>query len=679
MRPTLLISLIWAGTAVGTAPKGPWDAFNLAPRSKTVYPTAIHSSNGHVTNANLLAQNKGSATLSGNQAWVALDFGVEVGGLISLNIDTIASTSAFSLSFTESPMFIRPTASDDSSYPAENTTFDGVLHVTAPLTRGHWTQSASALRGGFRYLTIVSTSTASLTISNVSCAISFMPHVEDMRDYSGYFYAQDPGSEDHDFLTKVWYSGAYTIQTNTVPLNTGRKVPFSAPGSWANNAQLGVAGPIIVDGAKRDRAVWPGDMGIAVPAQFVSTNDLLPTKNALSTMFAAINPKTGALPESGPPLSQQGSDTYHAWTLIGTYNYYLYSGDTAWLQNVWANYTKAVAFLEGKVDRTGLMDVTGLRDWARLGGGGYNAEGNAILYRVLTTASQLSAYLNNTSTSVAWANNATALKQTFNNAFWVPSLGMYRDNQTTTLCPQDANAFAVLFNLTTSQEQKQLVSDGLTKNWNSLGPVAPELPDTISPFISGFEIQAHFEAGEDTRALDLIRRTWGYMLHTNISVQSTLLEGFTANGSLAYRWYRGYNNDPSYTSHSHGWSAGPTSALTFYLLGMTLQAPQGKEWALQPHIGGGIPTAQGGFQTSLGWFGVSWTMESSSGNAMKLSMDVDTPVGTSGVVTLPPGFVADEGTVVVQVNGVSIHSAGEPPSFTVQGGRHLIQAMIRRR
>ena len=27
---------------------------------------------------------------------------------------------------------------------------------------------------------------------------------------------------------------------------------------WANNATLGVAGPIIVDGAKRDRAVWPG-------------------------------------------------------------------------------------------------------------------------------------------------------------------------------------------------------------------------------------------------------------------------------------------------------------------------------------------------------------------------------------------------------------------------------------
>lgn len=90
-------------------------------------------------------------------------------------------------------------------------------------------------------------------------------------------------------------------------------------------------------------------MGIAVPTSFVSTNDLIPTRNALSTMFAAINPVTGALPESGPPLSQLGSDTYHAWTLIGTHNYYLYSGDIDWLQTIWTNYVcktiGSIAFL----------------------------------------------------------------------------------------------------------------------------------------------------------------------------------------------------------------------------------------------------------------------------------------------------------------------------------------------
>ncbi|KAG6908504.1 hypothetical protein DXG01_004438 [Tephrocybe rancida] len=652
------------------APAGPWDEFNFAPTSKTVYPRAIHSSNGDVGNAQTLIGNSGSgsATLSGKGSWVALDFGVEVGGLISLNFDntTASSTSTISLSFTESPVFIRPLASDDSSFPSANTTYDGVLRVPTPLPLGHWTQPASALRGGFRFLTIVLASNDAVAFSNVSCAISFMPHVVDLRAYSGYFQASDPVFEDEDFLTKVWYAGAYTVQTNTVPVNTGRKVPFAPAGSWANNALLGVGSPIIVDGAKRDRAVWPGDMGIAVPAQFVSTNDLIPTRNALSTMFAAINPKTGALPESGPPLSQTGSDTYHAWTLIGSYNYHLFSGDTAWLQNVWANYTKAVAFLEGKVDKTGLINITGLRDWARLGGGGYNAEGNAILYRVLTTATELAKQLNVTSLASAWAANATSLKQKFNDAFWLEDVGLYRDNATTTLCPQDANSFAVLFNLTTSAGQADRVSEGLESNWNELGPVAPELPDTISPFISGFELQAHFESGNDARALDLLRRTWGYILYTPLSVQSTLLEGFTANGSLSYRSYRGYNYDSAYTSHAHGWSAGPTPALTFYVLGLRITSPQGRTWTLSPHVGGGLPGAEGGFETPLGTYAVKWSLPP-SGALGVLTVQVSTPNASSGIFKVPRGMGGR-----LQVAGVDKGVVGEGVEIGLAGGSYSV-------
>lgn len=46
------------------------------------------------------------------------------------------------------------------------------------------------------------------------------------------------------------------------------------------------------------------------------------------------------------------------------------------------------------------------------------------------------------------------------------------------------------------------------------------------------QLQAHFQSGNDARAMDLLHREWGYMLYTNLSVQSTLLEGFTANGSI---------------------------------------------------------------------------------------------------------------------------------------------------
>jgi glycogen debranching enzyme len=73
-----------------------------------------------------------------------------------------------------------------------------------------------------------------------------------------------------------------------------------------------------------------------------------------------------AFPEAGPPLLQLGSDTYHMWTMIGTYNYVLYSNDTVFLQQNWDKYLLAMDFIYGKVTySSGLLNVTGLRDWAR--------------------------------------------------------------------------------------------------------------------------------------------------------------------------------------------------------------------------------------------------------------------------------------------------------------------------
>ena len=171
--------------------------------------------------------------------------------------------------------------------------------------------------------------------------------------------------------------------------------------------------------------------------------------------------------------------------------------------------TRAVAFLESKVTPSGLMNVTGLRDWARLGGGGINSAGNALLYKVTISvlseenawinscrpyaqvrvnSAELASYLSLHDLSVTYSANATALKSAFNAAFWVPELGLYRDNLTTTLCPQDGNSMAIMFNLTQTREQAKRVSEGLRKNWNELGPIATELPDNISPFISGLEV-----------------------------------------------------------------------------------------------------------------------------------------------------------------------------------------------
>ena len=125
-----------------------------------------------------------------------------------------------------------------------------------------------------------------------------------------------------------------------------------------------------------------GDLGISLGTQFVSTNDIASTKNALITIYA-LQSASGGLPYSGPPLSITAvSDTYHAWTLIGTYSYVLYSGDFEWLQSVWSNYTRGVQYLTNLVDDTGLVNVENDLDWGRNGMGGHNSEANALYYKV---------------------------------------------------------------------------------------------------------------------------------------------------------------------------------------------------------------------------------------------------------------------------------------------------------
>ncbi|KAJ7754097.1 glycoside hydrolase family 78 protein [Mycena metata] len=662
-----LYSLLFSATlCAGLAPKGPWDAFNYAPASKIVKPISVRTVNGTVDGAQGLVQDSASqATFVGDGSYVVLDWGKEVGGILSVTINEATPSSQFSFSFTESPQFINPKLSDDSCTVVSTQNWDGVQSFNAPLATGLLTQTIGQQRGGFRYLTVVSNSADALTISNITLAITFMPHWDDLTAYPGYFYASDPGFHDTDFLTKLWYAGAYTVQTNTIDAHQARQQPCPSSGGWSNDASGGpVQGPILVDGAKRDRNIWPGDCGISTHTELVALNDLLPTKNSLTVMYTTQDPTTGALAYSGPPINAQGSDTYIAWSLIGTHNYYLYTGDLAFVQSVWTNYTKAVAFLVDQVDETGLANVPDsmANDWGRDDAAGHNSAFNALLYQTLVTASDLATQIGDSALAAAYLTNSTLVKAAYNQLLWDASAGMFRDNDLpNSIHPQDGNSLAVVFNLTTSAAQNQAISQGLTQFWTPIGPLSPELADTIIPFVGGFEVQAHFIAGEGERAIDLLEAEWGYMLYTNLSVQSTLLEGFTANGSLGYRAAAGYNFDYSYTSHAHGWSTGPTSALTFYLLGIKLTTAQGATWSIAPVLSG-LSSAEGGLETGLGFFGVNWTVTDQT-----LTLVLEAPAGTSGVVTLP-------GSGPVTVNAQVQPASSE--SVELEGGTHTLTRQL---
>ncbi|KAJ4993334.1 glycoside hydrolase family 78 protein [Stagonosporopsis vannaccii] len=631
-------TLLSLASAVATKP---WDAYNYSPASRSVNPVGVHSQSGNVT---IPPIQNGTYILSPGSR-ISLDFGVEVGGWISFNANTGShaniSTPQLSLAFAESPAFVRAISDDTGSTPTQD--WDQALNVTLPDGLTFYTIPKEKFRGGFRFLTI--NAIGHVEIANVTCEIGFAPNTPDLRSYGGHFY-----TPDDDLLVRTWYAGAYTVQTNIAPKDTGRWLPQVRPG-WAYNNSIGISGPILVDGAKRDRAIWPGDLGIQGTTAFLAlgADGLESVYHALETLFYYQNATTGRFPFAGPATGSfrngAQSDTYHAWSLIAMYNYAIWTSDLPWVEARWANMTRGLDFiLRGLDNSVGLHEQTRTNDWARQGGGGYNSALNALDYHALATFASLASSLaeattnstNPNSTLAAqahtWSTAASRLKTAYNALLWNNATNLYRDNATTLLSPQDGNALALLYNLTTSTSQSARLSQALTSFHGPLGPLTPELPDTISPFISSIEVLAHFTAGQPSRALNLTRTLWSHLLDHPSMTGSTLAEGLSANGSLYYRGNAGYKNDAAYTSLAHGWSSGPTVGLTSFVGG--LEVVGWGVWRFRPASDGVVRKVDTGFESPMGRFGARWRVVEERDAVFGFDATFETPEGMRGSVEL---------------------------------------------
>ena len=621
------VGMIVAGATTAVAapaskphPGQPWDKYNLSPASRTLAPMRLTRSTGTVSNPSGVLHGR-PTVLTGTGSSVTLDFGKEVGGLVSLHFGSASGAGQkLGLAFSESSQYIGDTS--DASNGGSGS--DGAIDAT--VTPGaSWTVPQASLRGGFRYLTLFADSGGAISVDQVSLAITFDPTAANLRNYDNYFYSSD------DLLNRIWYAGAYTVQTNTIAPTTGRVWGPPASG-WNNTGVVGTGSTVLVDGAKRDRTVWPGDLGVSVPTEYASLGDLTPTRNALTTLYAHQS-ASGELPFAGPEVNFYGSDTYHLWTLIGTANYYQYSHDAAWLTTEWSSYQRALAFSLGKLDPDGLMNVTGTADWARGDQGGENVEANALLYQALVSGAQLATVEGDGADAATWNTKAAAVRTAINAQLWDAAAGQYRDNPTSSLHPQDGNSLAVWFGIAPASRAAS-VSAALTTNWNAYGATTPEKDSEISTFPGSLEIQAHLQAGDSTQALDLMRREWGYMLNSPLGTGSTFWEGYLADGQFGY--------GGAYMSASHGWATGPTSALTFDVLGIAPTTITGG-YDIKPSPGN-LTSTEGSLKTPFGDIKLAWRHDTAR---RSFTEQLTAPANAIAHVEVPTFGAA----VAVSVNG----------------------------
>jgi hypothetical protein len=225
---------------------GKWDDDIFAPSSRTVYPSAFLAKAGDQETEALTS----TLQLDGLQSSVIADFGKEIGGIVTLHytVTSLEGSNAVGLAFTEARDFIGTNSDSTTGNYARP---DGAIYANFSQT-GDFTyvMPDEQLRGGFRYLTLfLQPGSAALQIRNVSVEIAFQPTWANLRAYQGYFHSND------ELLNRIWYSGAYTLQTDAIPPSTGRAWPPPAI-AWQNNGLLGPGDTILTDGAKRDRTVW---------------------------------------------------------------------------------------------------------------------------------------------------------------------------------------------------------------------------------------------------------------------------------------------------------------------------------------------------------------------------------------------------------------------------------------
>jgi hypothetical protein len=659
-----------AGTAWSGEPRGPAvstvhfagyqqaQRFNPAPATRTVHPTSIFKVAGRVGRPGALLD-RHVTRLAGSGARITLDFNREVGGIVSLHVRGVSDASqSLALAFAESSKYAG-VDSDASSGSA--TKPDGHVSLAVPHT-GRWTLPRQYLRGGFRYLTVFLPTAGWVDLDEVSVHFTAAPDLSAPNDFPDYFFSGDP------VLNRIWYAGAYTLELATIPHDEARSPQNLAGAPWDNSADLNVAGSALTDGAKRDRAIWPGDLVISAPADYVSLHDMAAVRHSLDGLYQLQNPD-GAFPFEGPPVqvgSGEFADAYHLDALIATADYAELTQDYGWLGQHWLQYERAVMYALAHLDpATGLFVVVGPLDWARSDQGGENLEANDLMYRALTGCAVLSHVEQQSTLEELCRTDAQKLRAAVNARLWNAAAGAYMDDATGSwsdpgvpLYPQDGNALAIWFGLTTSARQNQSILRNLKKNWTRIGARTPEWDGGhgIHPFPGGMEVMARFVANDGADALALIRSEWGYMLTSPLGTKSTFWEGYHTNGDFS-DYYNG-SYPASYTSLAHGWSAGPTAALTAYLLGV--RPTTNGTYDVIPHPGD-VAHVEGTVSTAIGRVLVGWTHRASTfaltvrplAASRVATVTVAVPkLGSSRAVTIN-GRLAWNGTRFLGADGVT--------------------------
>ena len=429
---------------------------------------------------------------------------------------------------------------------------------------------------------------------------------------------------------------------------------------------------VSVDGSRRDRIAYAGDLDVAGSAALVSTHGLKFIEGTLE-LFASMQATPGfftpTVKVQQEPLSTPLDFNItgligYSWNLLTAVSQtYMHTGDLA-LASKWA--PRIVRMLDWSHSQTlssglfNLSDATFGGDWNF-----YDPAQSGVVtkFNVLYayTLQESAGLLADVGVDVSvYRDRLAALREAIDQHLWSDELGAYvysegiRDG-----FGQDSNAIAILagVNLDPSHSSEVILSTLSRELATPKGPLAFSsgvlqrgFRRYISPYASAYHLRAAFASRNSTAALELLDSLWAPMTDiNNANYTGCFWETLDESGRPAFGVA---------TSLCHGWSAGPTAELSRFVLGAQPTKPGWAEWAVAPQTLG-LTSARGEVPTPLGALSVSWKFCGSL-----LTMSVEAPAGTTGVVTLPSPLLVPVAQSKFTIHGSTLNGT----SVKVEGG-----------
>ena len=316
----------------------------------------------------------------------------------------------------------------------------------------------------------------------------------------------------------------------------------------------------LIDGVKRDRLPWAGDLTVSLQADAYVYGDAEVARRSLSVMDAYQGDVNGIV-------------TYSMWTIISHDLYQLHFGDRKFLEDRWWRIKWRIENLISRTDENGFV-AKGLGwvfvDWAKPES---KTAMHMIWYGALEAAARLADRMGD-ACAADYRALAEKVRANLDRLAWDGERGLYRaDPGEEPVFGRQANIFAVVFGAAAGEKASR-IGDELA---------ADRLPPVGTPYVFGWELIALSRTGHHQAFFDGLERVFGGMLDAGAT---TFWEGYDAaeKGDDRYRFY----GRPWGKSLCHVWSAWPAFVFVSEAMGAKPTSDGWKTWTYNP-----IPGAEG--------------------------------------------------------------------------------------